>query len=112
MVSVFIKFFYFAWKISGSILIVLLLPTLKLSGSMFNIRILVNEQRLELFYNLVCGRIPKAIRVNNLPLININTELTKSAFDGFYLYVVFFTQLGCHTGSRHLLDRSNKTIMN
>lgn len=69
------------------------------------------EHCLYIFYNLICGRIPKAVRVNNLLLINIDTELAKSAFDCYYFYIVFLTQLGCHTGSHHLLDRSDSTVM-
>ncbi len=75
-----------------------LLAMLKLNGA-GEVKTLVHEQYLYLFYNLVWGRIPKAIRVNNLLLINIDAEFAKSAFNLFYLDVVFFTQLSCHTGS-------------
>jgi hypothetical protein len=69
------------------------------------------EQRLYLFYDLICGRIPKAICVNDLPTINIDAELTKPTFDSFYFNVLFFIQSGCHTGSHHLLDGSNCAVM-
>ena|SRR5215213_2603510 len=72
---------------------------------------LSREQHSYLFYNLICGRIPKTICVNDLPVINIDAELTKPAFDRFYIDVVFFIQLGCHTGSHHLLDGSNCAVM-
>lgn len=72
---------------------------------------LLCEQCLNLFYNLTRGGIPEAIRVNNLSIIDINAELTQSASSCIYLHVRFFIQLGCHTGSHHLLDGSNRAVL-
>ena len=76
-----------------------------------NVNRLRGEQRLYLFHDLTWRRIPKAIRVNNFPVINIDTELAKTAPYRFYLYVIFFSQLCCHTGSHHLFDGSNRAVM-
>ena len=55
--------------------------------------------------------VPKAIRVNDFLIIDINTELTKTALHKFYLSVIFFSQLGRHPGGHDLLDRSNRAVM-
>jgi hypothetical protein len=75
------------------------------------VRRLSREQHSYLFYNLICGQIPKARRINNLPIINVDAELAKPTLDSFYLYVLFFIQSGCHTGSHQLLDGSNCAVM-
>src|SRR5687767_8098324 len=72
---------------------------------------LLCEQRLDLFHDLTRSWIPKTIRVNDFSIININTELTKAAPYNFYLSVIFFSQLGRHTGGHGLLDGSNRAVM-
>jgi hypothetical protein len=72
---------------------------------------LLREQRLYPFYDFTWSRIPEAIRINDLSTINMDTELTKSAPYRFYLSVMFFPQLRRHTGGHHLLDRSNRAVM-
>jgi len=72
---------------------------------------LLREQRVQLFYDLIWSRIPKAVRINNLLIIDINAELAKPALYGFYLCVRFFPQLCRHTGSHRLLDGSNRAVM-
>jgi hypothetical protein len=72
---------------------------------------LIREQGLDLFHDLTWSRIPKAIRVNDFSIININTELTEPAPDNFYLRVIFFSQLGRHPGGHGLLDGSNRAVM-
>ena len=71
----------------------------------------MREECSYLLYNLICGWIPKAICVNNLLPIKENAELAKPALDRPYLYVLFFVQLSCHTGSQGFLDRSDRTIV-
>ncbi len=82
-----------------------------LFGGACDVNRLLREHRPHLFYDLTRSRIPKAIRVNDLSIINIDAELAKSASYYFYLRVRFFPQLGCHTGSHHLLDGSNRAVM-
>jgi hypothetical protein len=65
----------------------------------FEARNLFRKQCLNLFFDFICGRIPKTIRVNDFLLINIDAKLTEPAFNRFYFYVVFYVQLGCNTGS-------------
>ncbi len=72
---------------------------------------LLREQCLYLLYDFTRRRIPEAIRINYVSTINVDTEFTKSTPYGFYLRVIFFPQLCRHTGSDHLLDRSNRTVM-
>ena len=72
---------------------------------------LLREQSLDLFHDLTWSWIPKAISVNYFSIIKINTELTKAAFDNFYLSVVLFSQLGRHPGGHCLLDGSNRAVM-
>jgi len=43
------------------------------------------EQRLDLFHDFTWSWIPKTIRINDFSIININTELTKTALYNFYL---------------------------
>jgi hypothetical protein len=83
----------------------------ELLGGACGVTKLLREQRLYLFYDLARSRIPEAIRVNDLSIIDIDTELAKSASYYFYLCVRFFPQLGCHTGSHGLLDGSNPAVM-
>ena len=45
---------------------------------------------MDLFHDLTWSWIPKAIRINDFSIININTELTKAAPYNFYLSVIFF----------------------
>jgi len=71
---------------------------------------LLREQRLYLSHDFTWDWIPKAIRVNDSSIIDINTELTKAAPHNFYLSVIFFSQLGRHTGGHGLLDGSNRTV--
>ena len=73
---------------------------------------LLREQRPYLFYDFTRSRIPEAIRVNDFPIIDINTELAKPAPYDLYLRVILFPQLGRHTGSHHLLDGSYGTVTN
>jgi hypothetical protein len=72
---------------------------------------LLREQRPHPFDDLTRSRIPEAIRVNDLPVIDIDAELAESASYYFYLRVCFSPQLGCHTGSHGLLDGSNRAVM-
>ena len=72
---------------------------------------LLREQRLDLFHDLTWSWIPKAIRINNFSIININTELTQAALYNLYLSVIFFSQLGRHPGGHGLLDGSNRAVM-
>ncbi len=71
----------------------------------------LREQHLDLFHDLTWSWIPKAIRVNDFSIININAELTKPAPYNFYSSVIFFSQLGRHTGGHCLLDGSNRAGM-
>ena len=73
---------------------------------------LLGEQRLYFFHDLTWSGIPKAVRVNNFPVIHIDTELPESTPYRLHLYVVFLSQSGCHTGSHHLLDGSQRAVMN
>jgi hypothetical protein len=50
----------------------------------------------QLLYDLIRSRIPKAVRINDLSIIDINTKLAKSAPYRSYLCVRFFPQLGRH----------------
>ena len=43
--------------------------------------------------------------------INENAELAKAALDRLYFDVVFFVQLGRHTGGHQLLDGSYQTVV-
>lgn len=72
---------------------------------------LLREQRLYLSYDFAWSWIPKAIRVNDFSIIDINTKLTKAAPHNFYLCAIFFSQLGRHTGGHGLLDGSNRAVM-
>jgi len=82
-----------------------------LLGGACGVNELLCEQRPHPFDNLTWSRIPEATRVNDLSVIDIDAELAKSA--SYYLdpRVCFFPQLGCHTGSHGLLDRSNRAVM-
>ena len=82
-----------------------------LFGGACDVNRLLREQRLYLLYDFTRSRIPEAIRINDLSTINMDTELTKSAPYRFYLRVIFFPQLCRHTESHHLLDGSNRTVM-
>ena len=82
-----------------------------LLGGACGVNELLREQRLHPFDDLTRSWIPEAIRVNDLSIIDIDAELTKSASYYFYLRVCFFPQLGCHTGSHGLLDGSNRAVM-
>ena len=82
-----------------------------LLGGAGGVNVLLREQRPHPFDDLTRGRIPEATRVNDLSVIDIDAELAKSASYYFYLRVCFFPQLGCHTGSHGLLDRSNRAVM-
>jgi hypothetical protein len=82
-----------------------------LFGGVCNVYKLLGEQRLYLSHDLTWGWIPKAIRVNDSSIIDINTELTKTASHNVYLSVIFFSQLGRHTGGHGLLDGSNSAVM-
>jgi len=82
-----------------------------LFGGADDVNRLRGEQRLYFFHDLTWSRIPKAIRVNDFSIININTELTKAAPYDFYLSVIFFSQSGRHTGGHGLLDGSNRAVM-
>jgi hypothetical protein len=79
--------------------------------SLRGIEMLLCEQLLDLFHDLTRSWIPKAIRVNDFSIINVNTELTKAALQNFYFSVIFFSQLGRHPGGHGLLDGSNRTVM-
>ena len=83
----------------------------ELLGGACGVNNLLCEQRPHPFDDLTRSRIPKAIRVDDLSIIEIDAELAKSASYYFYLRVCFFPQLGCHTGSHGLLDRSNRAVM-
>ena len=72
---------------------------------------LLREESLDLFHDFTWSWIPKAIRINDFSIININTELTKATLYNFNLSVVFFSQLGRHPGSHDLLDGSNRAVM-
>jgi hypothetical protein len=72
---------------------------------------LLREQRLYLSHDFTWGWIPKAIRVNDFSIIDINAELTKTAPHNFYLSVIFFSQMGRHTGGQGLLDGSNRAVV-
>jgi len=80
-------------------------------GRRLEVNKLLREQRLYLSYDFTWGWIPKAIRVNDFSIIDINTELTKAAPHNFYLSVIVFSQLGRHTGGHGLLDGSNGAVM-
>ena len=83
----------------------------ELLGGACGVNKLLCEQRPHPFDDLTRSRIPKAIRVNDFSLVDIDAELAKSAFYSFHLRVRFFPQLCCHTGSHHLFDWSNRAVM-
>ena len=83
----------------------------ELWGSTVRRKQLLCKQRFHLFYDLTRSRIPQAICVNDLSIIKVDAELAKSASYYFHLYVRFFFQFGCHTGSQGLLDWSNRAVM-
>jgi hypothetical protein len=72
---------------------------------------LLREQSLDLFHDLTWSWIPKAIRINDFSIININTELTETTLYNFYLSIILSSQLGRHPGSHGLLDGSNRAVM-
>src|SRR5688572_16385350 len=69
------------------------------------------EQRLHPFDDLTRSRIPEAIRVDDLSVINVDAKLAKSTSYYFNVGFCFLPQLGCHTGSHGLLDWSNRAVM-
>jgi len=71
----------------------------------------VREQRLHPFHDLTRSRIPEAIRVDDLLVIDVDAKLAKSTSHYFDVRFCFFPQLGCHTGSHGLLDGSNRAVM-
>ena len=82
-----------------------------LLGGACGVNRLLREQRPHLFDDLTRNRIPEAIRVDDLSVIDIDAELAKPASYYFDLRVCFFPQLGRHTGSHGLLDGSNRAVM-
>ena len=71
----------------------------------------VCEQRLNPFDDLTRSRVPEAIRVDDLSVINVDAKLPKSTSYYFNVRFCFFPQLGRHTGSHGLLDGSNRAVM-
>ena len=75
------------------------------------IEMLLCKQLLDLFHDLTRSWIPKAIRVNDFSIINVNTELAKATPQNFYFSIIFFSQLSRHPGGHGLLDGSNRAVM-
>ena len=70
-----------------------------------------SEECLNLSYDLIWTRIPETIRIDDLLTIDVDAELTKPTLYRLDRYVICLLQPGRHTGGLHLLDRSNRTVV-
>lgn len=65
-----------------------------------------------LLQNAPRSRVPKSVRVDDLPIVDRDTQLAETAPHHFHFNSVFFFQLCFHPGSDRLLRGSNRTRAN
>jgi hypothetical protein len=70
------------------------------------------EKAPSLFHDLPWNRVPESIGLDDLSVIDRNTELAEPCLYRFHLYAIFLPQLCCHTGTRGFLHGSNETVVN
>ena len=72
---------------------------------------LFRERTLNLLDHLARQGIPKSIRVDDFPAIDIDAELAEAPAYNFNFRLRLFPQRRCHTGSNYFLYWSNRAVV-